>query len=38
MSQAALFIDGFVILVYFVAIVGIGLYAGRGIPRYRNLP
>ncbi|MCX6975682.1 MAG: sodium:proline symporter, partial [Verrucomicrobia bacterium] len=30
MSQAALFIDGFVILVYFVAIVGIGLYAGRG--------
>ncbi len=30
MSQPALFIDGFVILAYFVAIVGIGLYAGRG--------
>ncbi len=30
MSQSALLIDGFVILAYFVAIVGIGLYAGRG--------
>ena len=28
-STAALLIDGFVILVYFVLIVGIGLYAGR---------
>ena len=27
--NAALFIDGFVILAYFVVIVGIGLYAGR---------
>ena len=27
--NAALFIDGFVILTYFVVIVGIGLYAGR---------
>ena len=30
MSQSALLIDGLVILAYFVAIVGIGLYAGRG--------
>jgi len=29
MSSGALFIDGFVITLYFVVIVGIGLYAGR---------
>lgn len=29
-SPFALFVDGFVIVIYFVVIVGIGLYAGRG--------